>query len=272
MRCLIFTLLLAGSATPALPGQPPPTFEVASIKKNTSGSQSSSNRALPGGRVTVTNNTLRNMLRNFNRIQPYQLVGGPDWMSTDRWDIVAKAEGDPPPELMMEMMKTLLAERFKLVMHRETREMPVYALVAIKTGSLGPQLHRSTTDCVAVSADARARGVVPVVPRGGPLCGTNMTTGRMATSSTTMADLARNLSTVAGRIVVERTGLAGNFDLELSWSGDAAEGNAVNPPPAANDGPSLFTAIQEQLGLKLDPQRGPVDVIVIDSVERPVED
>ena len=249
-----------------------PSFEVASIKRNNSGSTSASNRALPGGRVTVTNNTLRNMLRNFYRIQPYQLVGGPDWMNIDRWDIVAKADGDPPPERMIEMMKTLIAERFRLVMHQETREMPIYALVAAKSdGALGLQLHRSTTDCAAIFAEARARGSVPAAPRGGPLCGTNMSPGRMATSSTTMSDLARNLSTVAGRIVIDKTGLPGNFDLELTWSGDAADGNAVNQPPPS-DSPSLFAAIQEQLGLKLEPQRGPVEVLVIDSAQKPIED
>jgi uncharacterized protein (TIGR03435 family) len=213
------------------------------------------------------------MLRNFYRIQPYQLVGGPDWLSTDRWDIVAKADGDPPPERMIEMMKTLIKDRFRLVMHLETREMPVYALVLAKAdGSFGPQLHRSTTDCTAIFAGARARGTVPTAPRGGPLCGTNMTPGGMWTSATTMGDLARNLSTVAGRTVIDKTGLSGVFDLELTWSGDAAEGNAVANPAIVSDSPSLFTAVQEQLGLKLEPQRAPVEVLVIDSAERPVED
>src|SRR5437764_1473476 len=82
-----------------------PAFEVASIKRNVSGSTNASNRVLPGGRVTVTNNTLRNMIRNFYRIQPFQLVGGPDWLSSDRWDIVAKAEGDPSPDRLLDMVK-----------------------------------------------------------------------------------------------------------------------------------------------------------------------
>ena len=252
-----------------------PAFEVATVKRNVSGSGNASNRALPGGRVTITNNTLRNIIRNFHRIQPYQLIGGPDWMSTDRWDIVAKAEGDPPPERMMEMVKTLVADRFKLVTHSETREMPIYALVLVKgDGSFGPQLHRSTVDCGAIFAEARARGGEPPRrPGGGPLCGTNMDNGRMATSAVTIADLARNLSTVAGRSVVDKTGLAGTFDLELTWAPDGPAGNAPDgAPPQANDGPSLFTAIQEQLGLKLDAQRGPVEVVVIDSAAKPVED
>jgi uncharacterized protein (TIGR03435 family) len=224
--------------------------------------------------VTITNNTLRNIIRNFYRIPQFELIGGPDWLSTERWDLVAKAEGDPPPERMLEMVKTLVAERFKLVVHRETREMPIYALVLAKRdGSLGPQLHRSTTDCAAIFAEARARGGTPPrAPGGGPLCGTNMDAGRMATSAVSIADVARNLSTVAGRNVIDKTGLTGNFDLELKWAPEASPGNAPESAQPSNDGASLFTAIQEQLGLKLDAQRGPVEVLVIDSVERPVED
>jgi uncharacterized protein (TIGR03435 family) len=252
----------------------PPTFEVATVKRNVSGSTSASNRALPGGRVTITNNTLRNMIRNFYRLQTFQLIGGPEWIGIDRWDVVAKADGDPPPERMLEMVKTLIADRFKLVTHRETRDMPIYALMLARDGGqLGPQLHRSTVDCAAIFAEARARGgAPPVAPRGGPLCGTNMTTGRMATSSTTIADLARNLSLVVERNIVDKTGLPWNFDLELTWTPDGPAGNAADGAPPATESPSLFTAVQEQLGLKLVPQRGSVDVLVIDSVERPTED
>jgi len=166
------TAFVALGATVTVLAQPP-TFEVATIKRNVSGSTSASNRALPGGRVTITNNTLRNMIRNFYRVQNFQLVGGPDWMSTDRWDIVAKADGDPQPERMMEMVKTLVADRFKLAMHRETREMPIYALTLARDGGpTGPQLGRSAIDCAAIFAEARARGgAPPVAPRGGPLCG-----------------------------------------------------------------------------------------------------
>ena len=134
-------ILMSGLGAASVLAQTP-AFEVATIKRNMSGSTSASNRALPGGGVTITNNTLRNIIRNFHRIQPYQLIGGPDWLSTERWDIVAKAEGDPPPERMIEMVKTLVADRFKLATHTETRELPIYALVLAKGDkSLGPQLH-----------------------------------------------------------------------------------------------------------------------------------
>jgi uncharacterized protein (TIGR03435 family) len=266
--------MAAESAIRAQAPSAAPAFEVACIKRNVSGTTSASNRALPGGRVTITNNTLRNMIRNFYRIQTFQMIGGPDWVDTDRWDVVAKAEGDPPPERMLEMVKTLVTERFTLVMHHEMRELPIYALVvASSDGHFGPQLHRSTTDCAAIFAAARARGgAPPVAPRGGPLCGTNMTTGRMATSSTTMTDFARNLSLVAGRSIVDKTGLTGTFDLELTWAPEVPAGNAPDVAAGATDSPSVFTAIQEQLGLRLVSERGSVDVLVIDSAARPADD
>jgi uncharacterized protein (TIGR03435 family) len=257
-----------------------PAFEVASIKKNVSVSDSASVRAQPGGRLSVTNNSLRNIIRNAWGVQNFQIVGGPDWMNTDRWDIVAKAEGDPTPPQMLLMLRTLLAERFKLIVHNETRETPIYALVLLRSdGRPGPQLRPSSVDCAAVAAAVRARGGAPPppAPGGRPACGTRTTRGSMMTTATTMADLARNLSPFAGRSVVDKTGLAGNFDLDLTWTPDPqgappAGGSPDVTRPAADDSASLFTAVQEQLGLKLDSQRGPIEFLVIDSAERPTED
>lgn len=277
-RAVALALCLA--AGPLLVAQTPPadrpTFEAASIKKNVSGSDNVSVRGQPGGRVSITNNPLRNIIRNAYRLQNFQIVGGPDWINMDRWDIVAKAEGDPPPERMIVMLQNLLADRFKLVVHREMRESPIYALVFARSDRrLGPQLHPSSTDCAAIMAAARARGGAPPSPPGdGPLCGTRITPGHMMTSATTMADLARILSPTAGRSIVDRTGLTGNFDLELTWTPDSPTGpaGADGARPAAENSASIFTAVQEQLGLKLEPQRGPVDTLVIESAERPVED
>jgi len=275
---LILAALSFGAAAraqaPATAGQARPAFEVASIKRNTSGSDSASVRGLPGGRLTVTNNTLRNIIRNAYALQNFQIIGGPDWINVDRWDVVAKAEGDAPPQQMIQMVQTLLADRFKLVVRRETREMPIYALVVARSdGTLGPKLTRSTTDCTAVIADARARGGAPPRPPDGRVqCGMRVNNGRIQMNAETMVNLVRNLSPIAGRSIIDRTGLTGGFDLELTWTPDLPSGNAADGPPPANDGPSLFTAMQEQLGLKLDAQRGPVDVLVIDSAVRPVED
>jgi len=218
-------------------------FEVASIKRNISGTRNYDVRNQPG-RVTFVNMTLRELIRGINRLQSYQMVdNGEAWVSTDRWDIVAKAADDAPLERMIVMMRALLADRFKLVTHRETREMPTYGLVLSRPdGALGPALQRSSLDCMAQSN----------------LCGVIADNGRFKATGRTMNDLARNLGPVAQRMVVDKTGVTGSFDLEFSWND--------------TDGPSLFTALQEQLGLKLDSQRGPVDVLVIDSAQRPTED
>jgi uncharacterized protein (TIGR03435 family) len=267
--CLGMLALLLAQAQPSRPA-----FEVASIKRNVSGSTNASSRGLPGGRVTMTNRTLRDMVREINRLQGYQIDGGPDWFGKDRWDIVAKAEGDPTFERMAEMMKTLLDDRFKLKTHRETREMPIYALVLVRPdGQLGPKIKRSTTDCAALMAATRSQGGPPAPPPGTARCGTNMTYGRMVTGAISMADVVRNLSLVTGRAVVDKTGLSGIFDLELTFRPDTPDGPPGASSPAGNDdAPSLFTAVQEQLGLKLDAQRGPVEMLVIDSASRPTED
>lgn len=122
-------------------GQTPPrphAFDVASIKENVSGSDNASVRAQPGGRVSVSNNSLRSIIRNAYSVQNHQIVGGPDWVSTVRWDITAKAPEDAPPQQLLLMLRTLLADRFKLVIRNETREMPIYALTLARAdGRLG---------------------------------------------------------------------------------------------------------------------------------------
>jgi uncharacterized protein (TIGR03435 family) len=270
-RRVVMALFLCASGLMATAQRP--AFEVATIKQNRTGAENANVRAQPGGRVSVTNNTLYNLVRNAYRLQGFQIVGGPDWIHTDRWDIVAKADGDPPQPMLIDMLKTLLADRFKVVLHNETREMPIFALVLARgDGRPGPQLHASTVDCQALATEARARGgAFPRAPGGGPLCGTNVGPGRMLASAVTLADFVRNIAPIAGRSVVDKTGLSGLWDLQLTWTADIPQGAAENTR-AANDGTSLFTAVQEQLGLKLEAQRGPVDMLVIDSAERPVED
>src|SRR5437762_7989163 len=150
MHRQLLAALLVAAAVPAVFAQSP-AFQVASIKRNVSVGQLSSINGLPGGRITVTNHTLRSIIRNMNRLQSYQIVGGPDWVDKDRWDIVAKGAGDAAFEQMVAMMRTLLADRFKLATHRETREMSIYSLVLGRpNGGLGPQITSSTTDCDAI--------------------------------------------------------------------------------------------------------------------------
>jgi len=248
-------------------------FDVASIKRNLSGNEGSRGRIQPGGRVSFTNEPLRRMILDAYQLQDFQLVGGPDWVSAERWDVVAKAEGDPPITTVVEMIRVLLADRFKLVARREMREAPIYALVLARPDrQLGADLHPSSTDCAALAADARARGTTPPPTVNGRVsCGMNTNSGYIEANAVTMAVFARRISTLAGRTVIDKTGLTGNFDITLRWAPDALPG-ADRPTTANDNGPTLFTAVQEQLGLKLDTQRSPVEFLVIESVEHPIED
>jgi bla regulator protein blaR1 len=280
------------AAATATTGTLRPAFEVASVKRNVSGEQNSSIRREPGGRLTARNMPLRALITFAYQIQGFQLIGDLDWISGDRFDIVAKAAGDPPPVMpgsgpdqLMLMMRALLAERFNLRVYRETREMPIYALVlARRDGKPGPQLHPAATDCAteAAAAQAAARsGAPPQAPQGpnAPVrCGVRMTAGRIQFGGFPLTEFARSISNQVQRIVVDRTGLTGNWDFELSYALDPAQGPpglrapGEEPPAVDPNAPSLFAALQEQLGLKLDATRGPVEVLVIDRLERPTED
>lgn len=247
---------------------PKPQFEVATVRPNKSGESGASLGPRPGGRLIGTNQTARNLIRNAFNVQPYQLIGGPEWMDSDRFDINAKsAETDLDekgmltyPQFMLRL-QALLEDRFKMIAHWETRELPVYALVLTTPGKLGPQLRAHTGDC------DRARGGPP--PPGSPAanCGTrtNITPagGKVTGIGIQMETFARNLSGGSGRYIVDKTGLMGSFDLELEFTPDQSPDTT---------GPSLFTAMQEQLGLKLDTQRAPIEVVVIDKLERPTPD
>jgi uncharacterized protein (TIGR03435 family) len=254
-------LILAESAPPS---QRPITFEVASIKLNSANDGRVAIMPTAGGRLTMTNSSLRMLIRFAYNLQDNQLVGGPAWLDTDRYDILAKAEGEATREQMQQMLQTLLAERFQLKVHRETRELPVYALVAAKGGSkLKP------TDANPSAANGGIR-----IARGAAI---TQVEGIMS-----MEQFAQLLSSQLGRTIVDKTGLSGNYELKLQWSPDSSEGprgSGGAPVVASGEGgapptdPSLtsvYTAIQEQLGIRLDAQKGPVPVLVIDSAQKPV--
>ena len=175
-------------------------------------------------------------------------------------------------------LRTFLTERFKLVTHRETRELDIYALVMARPGGKpGPALKSTSIDCSAEAMAAR-RGAPPPPAQGGtqpPNCGLQMSAGRIRFGGWPLTMFASSVSGQVGRQVVERTGLTGNWDFELTYAPDAGRGltpAGTDALPASPDGPSLFTAIEEQLGLKLQPMKGPVEVVVIDSIERPTPD
>jgi bla regulator protein blaR1 len=269
--------------TPMLRAQVPavaklPSFEVASIKANQSGQQGAS-FGPRGSQLVVVNNTLFNIIRNAYGIQGNQILGGPDWIRDDRerWDITAKApEGTKPDQLLL-MVQQLIADRFKVRLHKETQEVPMFALVMARADRrLGPQMKPAAFDCNALRA-AIARGEKPTPPpqTDRPACGAQTRPGQFLVGGYPVSDIARNLSSfVGGRPIVDRTGLTGIYDLQLTWTPEqppiAPPGQVL--PPLDPNGPSIFTAVEEQLGLRLQATTGPVEVLVIDSAERPTPD
>jgi uncharacterized protein (TIGR03435 family) len=244
-----------------------PSFEVASVKPNKSGVPAMSIETPPGGRFIATNVDLGVLIRNAYGLQESQLAGLPDWTASERFDIVAKAEQDIPrtterPSPYQLMLQSLLEERFNLRVHTETRDLPGYALVVVRSdGKFGPRLKVHGGECDRAAGSATA-------PRSSVLnCGTrtNMapTGGKTTGSGIRMETFARNLAGFTGRYVVDRTGLPGSYDFEIEFTPDQSPDTT---------GPSIFTAVQEQLGLKLDSVRVPTEVLVIDSIERPTPD
>src|SRR5262245_57368711 len=175
-------------------------FEVASIKPNRSGSESSTLNIQPGGRWTGVNITAQALILRAYRIQPSQLIGAPDWVSAERFDVIATAPTGTPQEQMPVMVRALLADRFKLAVHQESRDLPIYALVLARPGSMGPRLKSSPiTEC--------APGKAPLPPpRAGTVapCSMQMTDGRMQARGFDMSQVAANLGPSAGRFVVDR--------------------------------------------------------------------
>jgi uncharacterized protein (TIGR03435 family) len=288
MRGLMLGLsVVAGLAMVGVAQEKEAAFEVATVKRNTSAPGNSLLRRLPGGRLTATNMPVRPMITFAYGLAQYQLVGGPSWITNDAFDIVAKMEGDPAPsppgsgaDPMQLALRGLLADRFKLKVHRETREMDIYALVMAKPGGApGPSLKPSTADCAAQAAAARRGGPPPGPPGppvpGSPFCGIFGGPGRLRFGGLPATAFGQAFSGQSGRMVVDRTGLTGSWDFELTFAVEGRGGPGGGGPdaPAIDpNAPSFFTAVQEQLGLKLESTKGPVEVLVIDAIEKPVED
>jgi len=292
-------LSVATTAAFAQAAQPAARFEVVSIKPNTSPLSMISAAQQPGGRFVATNQSLKDLIGLAYKIRDSQIVGGPAWIGTDRFDINARADRELPPfnptdeaGPLEQMLQSLLADRFKLVAHRETRELPIFALVMARSdGRPGEQLRRSSTDCASVFADrARAGQPGPVVAGDRPTCGMVVSPWSIRIGGGPLSQLTMVLTNLTNRFVVDRTGLTANYDVDLQWTpqgmrmtrpapsgvegppGDNRPGPAFPAPPPDANGATLETAIQEQLGLKLDPQRGPVPVLVIERADPPTPD
>jgi uncharacterized protein (TIGR03435 family) len=305
--CVSTLVLVVMSVSHAQDQSTPIAFDVVSIKRAAAGSDGMFMRTAPGS-VTTSNVPVVQLIRQAYGLQESQVAGGPEWMAVERFDIEARFDPTPvngmagPPRVQA-MLKTMLADRFKLAAHLEPREMPILALVLTRDDKrLGPQLRPSAVDCAALAASRRggpppdARGALPPDgrrgggpgldgrgapppgpgPDGRPVCGGRGGFGQMMAGGQTMAQFATQLSQLTRSLVVDRTGLSGGYDLDLTWTPTPDQQPpgrppGFQPPPIDPNGPSLFAALDEQLGLRLESTRAPVDVLVIDRIERPTE-
>jgi len=246
-------------------------FQVASVRRNTAGNAATFFRTSPG-RFEAGNQTLRRLVRQAYNIMESQISGGPGWIDSDRYDIEAKFEGTSPSAGIMVMLQALLTERFKLVLHHEMKELPIYELTVARGG---PKLRSSPNGCIPVDPSKPT----PPGQKASDSCGyLGMGRGMLEATSITMPNLAIALSRLTGQPVSDKTGITGNYSVHLTFAADDSislppppTGDFGNPAQNVDAGPSMFTAIQEQLGLKLQAGKGPVEVLVIDHVERPSE-
>jgi uncharacterized protein (TIGR03435 family) len=271
-------------ASPAPPADAPsgrPAFDVTSVKPNKSGEGRISMLPAANGGWSAANVTLGMLIRIAFQLQDNQIAGGPKWLFEDRFDVLGS--GNAPgaaPSMLFPKLQTLLADRFKLVTHTETRELPMFALVRTGQDKLGPRLKPSTaTDCpVAPPPGAGNSRPIPqpMSPAQMQVCGIMLGPGRISSGHVTIDQIANNLSRIAGSMVVDKTGLQGFYEFTLEYTPDPSlagrsdlPGRPPGPERPANDGPSLFAALPEQLGLKLESTKGPVSVLVIDRAEQP---
>jgi len=239
-------LLLTCKVGASLSQNQPLTYEVTSIKPNNSSRPGASTHTF-AGLFTATNTTVRYLIQYAYSLRDFQVAGGPTWIGSEKYDIEAKSGSKAEDHEFSSMMRSILADRFQLKFHRETREVPVYALVLAKSG---PKLASARQDEKS-SMDANR--------------------GELTVRNATVADLASILSNTLDRKVIENTGLTGHYNLTLKWTPDdsQAQPQKADLRLGSSKGPSIFTAIQEQLGLKLESTKAPLEVFVIDSAQKP---
>jgi uncharacterized protein (TIGR03435 family) len=267
-------LVLGSCHALAQSAAPRPEFEVASIKLNKSGDLRAMILPPRGGRFTATNIPFQFLITLAYQIKDFQLTGAPAWLKSERYDIEAKAAGNPGLDEVEKMVQTLLEDRLQFKFHRETKELPIYALVVAKAG----KLHPAEGECAP-----RPDGPLPPPEPGKlpTLCGGFFAfPGHISGQKVSIIQLLDPLSRLTGRNVIDKTNLAGKYDIDLQYTPEQGQFQAPpggappgmpSLPPMDPNGPTLFTALQEQLGLKLESQKGPVEMIVIDSIERPSE-
>jgi len=242
-------LALAYRVAVTLASAQAPSFEVASIKPSNDLGNETWVMQDQSGNLTGHNATLKALIRSAYNVRDHQIVGGPAWIDVDRYDVLAKPQRRVTGAEFRQMIQTFLGDRFSLKIHRETRDLPAFALTV---GKKGARLSES---------------------KGGEGSGCGYNAGLLTCKKVTMATLAQTLARRLGRTVVDTTELTGSYDLRLEWTPDESQvpGPAENGRLAGTESgePSLFSAIQQQVGLKLDPIKAPVEVIIIDTAERP---
>jgi uncharacterized protein (TIGR03435 family) len=285
--CLLAAVVVAIPVFCQSPADAKPSFEVATVKPSDPGQRGAMIQNQPGGRFVTKGTPLRTLMTFAYRVRDFQISGGPGWIGTDRWDIEGRAEegsipvptGPPDPNTPDPIgirLQTLLEQRFQLKTHRETKELPIYELSIAKGGSK----MKLSDDQTPYRPPERGSPPPPAPQPGGvmPRYSMRMGRGSLQASAVEMPFFVQVLSQQLGRNVTDTTGLKGLYDIQLDWTPDpppsgalAGAGGPEAAPPIDPNGPSIFTAIQEQLGLKLESTKGPVDVIVIDSVQKPSE-
>ena len=234
-------------------------FDVASIRRSESLDAGGTLAVQPGGRFFARNIPVRSLISTAYEVPANRVLDVPAWTLDERYIVEARAEGDLTWERARPMLISLLRDRFRVIARKETRELPIYTLVTARPDrTLGPRMRRSDVDCL--NAEARAKAQAAAAPDR-LVCGIRFATGRLTGGSMSIANLVSSLTGASGRPVIDRTGIAGTFDIELEWAAT----------PDVPDAVSIFTAVQEQLGLKLESDKAALDVVVVERVERPTE-
>jgi uncharacterized protein (TIGR03435 family) len=259
MRCVAVALTFAIAISPQISGQTggalsKSAFDVVSVKPNHSAAYWFTVNSLKDkvGRFSATNIRLKDLVTVAYEHDEASILGGPAWLESERYDVEAKVEGQPSRQELLLMLQSLLADRFRLKIHREVREVTQYSLVAERNGpKFGPQFARvENRHCEPEAATANGcRGL-------------RFSPGSVTAEYVTLSELARALTAIAGNIVVDQTGLDGRYDFKLEW-------------PRSKDvdsvGDSVGAAVRDQLGLRLEARKGPIEILVIDGVQKPAE-
>jgi uncharacterized protein (TIGR03435 family) len=252
-------LMMVAAGSFVLKGQ---EFEAASIKPSAPAPMGMFRAGIQmstGGRVSMSGVTARFLIQQAYGVKDFQIIGGPSWMGSERYDISAKPEGAATPDQVKVMIQGLLKERFQLAFHRETKELPTYALVMAKGGPKFPVSE------VETGSDK---------PKGTQM---RMGRGQFNLQGAPISALANQLGQILARSVIDKTELTGNYDFKLEWTPDQSQGGPLavaggdGHAPPDNTGVSIFTALQEQLGLKLESTKGPVEILVIEKAEKASE-